>query len=103
MEDANSFRELISTMPLFFKIVGGLLFVVVVGGFLYVIIKGLFIWFSNNNAEVVRKIGKIVDKRTEVWGGSGDSSANTDHYITLEFDDTNRVELYVKPINLDYL
>ncbi|MNN95776.1 hypothetical protein D3C81_2146400 [compost metagenome] len=61
-----------------------------------VIIRGIKTWTSNNNAEVISRRCKIVDKRTEVWGGSGDSSASTNYYITFEFEDNTRKELYVK-------
>jgi len=39
---------------------------------------------------------KIVDKRTEVWGGSGESSVSTNYFITFEFEDNTRKELQVK-------
>ncbi|NLE37166.1 MAG: DUF2500 domain-containing protein [Pirellulaceae bacterium] len=34
----------------------------------------------------------IVAKRTEVSGGSGDSSASTSYYLTAEFEDGRRAE-----------
>ncbi|WP_136604849.1 DUF2500 domain-containing protein [Paenibacillus dokdonensis] len=92
----NGFMGFISGVPLFFKLFGGLIFTFVVVTFLVVIIKGLKTWTSNNNSEVVRRRCKVVDKRTEVWGGSGESSASTNYYITFEFEDNSRKELYVK-------
>ncbi|CAM2905262.1 DUF2500 domain-containing protein [Paenibacillus sediminis] len=91
----NGFLDFLSEIPLFFKIFGGLVFTLVVGGFLFVIIRGLKIWLSNNASEIITQKCKVVDKRTEVWGGSGDSSANTNYYITFEFEDHTRKELYV--------
>lgn len=37
----------------------------------------------------------VVAKRTEVSGGSGDSSATTRYYVTFEFDNGERTELIV--------
>lgn len=90
--EPNGFLAFFNDMPLFFKVV----FTIVIGGIAYVIIRGLFTWFSNNASEVTQKRCKVVDKRTEVWGGSGDSSSNTNYYITFEFEDGSRKELYVR-------
>jgi hypothetical protein len=90
--EPNSFLSFFHELPLVFKFFGGL----VIGGFAYVIIKGLATWISNNASEVTQKRCKVVDKRTEVWGGSGDSSANTNYYITFELEDSSRIELHVK-------
>ncbi|WP_029192877.1 DUF2500 domain-containing protein [Paenibacillus harenae] len=86
----------LSEVPLFFILFGGAIVTLVVGTFLFVIIKGLSSWASNNAAELVTRSCKVVDKRTEVWGGSGDSSANTNYYITFEFEDRSRKELPVQ-------
>ncbi|RUS45436.1 DUF2500 domain-containing protein [Cohnella sp. AR92] len=94
---SNGFFDLLDDIPVFFKIFGGLVFALVFGGFLYIIIRGLTMWISNNAAELARRTCKVIDKRTEVWGGSGDSSANTNYYITFEFEDRTRIELYVRP------
>ncbi|WP_435920945.1 DUF2500 domain-containing protein [Paenibacillus sp. DYY-L-2] len=94
---AGGFTDFWNEVPLFFKIFAGFLIVVVVGGFLYVIIKGISIGIANNRAALLTKRCKIVDKRTEVWGGSGESSANTSYFITFEFEDRSRIELQVKP------
>jgi hypothetical protein len=91
--EPNHFNDFFSQMPLLFKIFGGIVFTLVVGAFLFVIIRGLKIWFSNNAAKLVSQICKVVDKRTEVWGGSGESSANTNYYITFQFEDNTRKEL----------
>ncbi|NBC70153.1 DUF2500 family protein [Paenibacillus sacheonensis] len=83
-------------MPLLFKLFGGLIFAIVIGGFLYVIIRGLWMWTSNNAADLVTKAVTVVDKRTEVWGGSGDSSTSTNYYVTFEMHDRSRLELQVR-------
>ncbi|WP_339315901.1 DUF2500 domain-containing protein [Paenibacillus sp. FSL R10-2734] len=96
MSDFHQSNSFFNEIPLFFKIFGGLLITIVFGTFAYVIIKGVSTWGANNAAEVTRKRCKVTDKRTEVWGGSGDSSANTNYYITFEFEDQTRIELHIK-------
>jgi hypothetical protein len=90
------FFGFIKEMPLFIKLFGGFVFIMVIGGFLYVIVRGLRIWTSNNASEIVTTAVTVVDKRTEVWGGSGDSSASTNYYVTFEMDDQSRIELPVR-------
>jgi len=93
----DSFSGFVNGAPPMFKLFGGLIFLIVIGGFLFVIIKGLSTWTSNNSAERIYTPCKVVDKRTEVWGGSGDSRASTNYYVTFEFNDSTRKEFYVKP------
>lgn len=94
-ESSNGFWDFVKEVPLAFSIFFVLLALLVVSGFLYVIIRGLKMWVSNNNSEILKKRCTIVDKRTEVWGGSGESSANTNYYITFELDDRSRIELQI--------
>ncbi|MNP00831.1 hypothetical protein D3C76_926280 [compost metagenome] len=94
--EPNGFFDLLREIPLFFVLFGGIIFVLVVGSFAFVIIKGLKSWVSNNATELTTVRCKVVDKRTEVWGGSGDSSANTNYYITFEFEDNTRQEWSVR-------
>lgn len=96
MIEPNGFSGFTSEMPLYFKLFGGLAFVLIVGSCLFVIMKGLSTWTSNQHAEVLRKKCRVVDKRTEVWGGAGDSSASTNYFITFEFEDHTRKELQVR-------
>jgi hypothetical protein len=83
-------------MPTTFKVFMGFIIIAISGTFIYVITKGVSTWTSNNAAQLVQANCKVVDKRTEVWGGSGDSSASTNYYITFEFEDGSRVELPVR-------
>jgi hypothetical protein len=94
--DDPGFLGFIKDIPLFFKLFGGFVLAIVVGGFLYVIVRGLRSWIGNNTSEVVTRAITVVDKRTEVWGGSGDSSATTNYYITFQMDDQSRIELQVR-------
>jgi hypothetical protein len=95
--EPSSFLGFLNEIPLFFKIFGGLVFTLVVGTFLFVIIRGLKLWLSNNAAELVSQRCSVVDKRTEVWGGAGESSTNTNYYITFQFVDNTRKELPISP------
>ncbi|MGO4547368.1 DUF2500 domain-containing protein [Paenibacillus sp. 2TAB23] len=95
-DESPGFFGFLKEMPLFFKLFGGFVFALVAGTFLYVIVRGMRTWMGNNASEVVTRSAKVVDKRTDVWGGSGDSSANTDYYITFEMDDQSRIELPVR-------
>lgn len=99
----SGFGDFLNEMPTFFKIFGGILLVIVIGVFAYIIINGLRIWTVNNNSEVLERKSKIVDKRTEVSGGAGDSSASTNYYTTFEFEDGSRKELYVNSKNFSLM
>ncbi|MNO55694.1 hypothetical protein D3C76_461880 [compost metagenome] len=92
----GGFFDFINEVPLFFIILGVLLILFVLGVLIYITIKSLYIWMSNNAAEIVKKSCKVVNKRTEVWGNIDDSSANTNYYITFEFEDNSRIEFLVK-------
>jgi len=59
------------------------------------VIRGLSTWSANNAAPQMTAAAVIVSKRTEVWGGSGDTSASTNYYATFELADRSRVELGV--------
>ncbi|ANE48845.1 hypothetical protein SY83_10315 [Paenibacillus swuensis] len=83
-------------LPLFFKLFMGTVFILVVGGFLHVIVRGLWVWSKNNASDLVTTVATVRDKRIHVWGGSGESSANTEHYVTFEMDDQSRIELPVR-------
>jgi len=83
-------------MPSSFQFFFGIMFVLVIGVFGYIIFKGLHTWVRNNQSEVLSRPCRVVTKRTKVWGGAGDSSANTSYYITFEFEDLSRLELPVR-------
>jgi hypothetical protein len=83
-------------MPSSFQFFFGIMFVLVIGVFGYIIFNGLHTWVRNNQSEVLSRPCRVVTKRTKVWGGVGDSSANTSYYITFEFEDLSRLELPVR-------
>lgn len=77
---------------------------VLIGGFiLFVIIKGFITWSANNASPIQNLTCKVVAKRMQVSGGSGDSSANTSYYATFEFEDRQRLELRVGRDQFGYI
>lgn len=86
------FGSFFQEMPLFFK-----LFALFILGFIaFIIIKSVRVWMTNNASPIVNARVIAVTKRTEVWGGSGDSRAHTSYFITFQFEDGSRLELQVK-------
>ncbi|WP_248927800.1 DUF2500 domain-containing protein [Paenibacillus hamazuiensis] len=72
------------------------IFAVIVITIVYQILKNAGTWISNNASEVVTVPARIVAKRTDVWGGSGNTSASTSYYATFEFANKERLELQLK-------
>ncbi|MCG3089758.1 DUF2500 domain-containing protein [Sporosarcina sp. MB25] len=71
----------------------GAVFIIVIGMFIFTMIKGIGTWASNNNSPKLSVPAQIVAKRTETWGGSGDSSAQTSYYVTFQVESGDRMEL----------
>ncbi|MCP1134299.1 DUF2500 domain-containing protein [Paenibacillus polysaccharolyticus] len=90
----SGFSEL-GAMGTIVPILIGIVFLVVACGIVYAIFSGVRTWSSNNAAAVLTLHSRVVTKRTEVSGGSGDSSATTSYYATFEFDNGERLELNV--------
>lgn len=95
-DQRSLFESFIHDMPLLFKIFA-LLFIAF---FVFIIIKMLRIWLSNNASPLISASCTAVTKRSEVWGGSGDTSASTSYYVTFQFDDGSRLEFQV--MNRDF-
>jgi hypothetical protein len=57
------------------------------------ILNGIRQWAKNNNEPELTVPAKIVTKRSDTWGGSGNSSAHTSYYITFEVQSGDRLEL----------
>ncbi|WP_246187977.1 DUF2500 domain-containing protein [Paenibacillus tengchongensis] len=72
---------------------GTLIILAVIGIFAYGIIKGLTQWSRNNASPLVTVNCVVVGRRTEVWGGRGETSAKTSYYITFETGEGERLEL----------
>lgn len=88
--------NLLSVMPTPFLVVGGIVVVVVVAVFAIVIVKGVGAWSRNNASPVVTTMARIVTKRSEAYGGSGESSARTAYFATFETTAGERCELPVQ-------
>lgn len=82
-------------MNAFASIFIGGIFLIIAGVIVFVIISGVRTWSSNNAASLLTLHSTVVAKRTEVSGGSGNSSATTRYYVTFEFDNGERTELIV--------
>lgn len=91
-DQRSFFGSFIHEMPLFFKLFALLILCFIA----FVIIKSVSIWMSNNASPLIKESCTAVTKRTEVWGGSGDSRANTSYFVTFQFDSGSRLELQVK-------
>ncbi|WP_211745740.1 DUF2500 domain-containing protein [Paenibacillus sp. Marseille-Q4541] len=92
----SGFGGFFSGGPPLFNFLFTIIPLIIVGTILFVIIKGLTTYFRNNAAERLTEQARILTKRTNVSGGSGDSSAFTTYYITFEFEDGHRSEFQVK-------
>jgi hypothetical protein len=71
-------------------------FILVVGFIIFVIIKSIGQWNSNNQSPKLTVPAKVVTKRTDTSGGSGDSSASTWYYATFEVESGDRLELAIR-------
>lgn len=71
---------------------------VVFGFFLFSKLKKRMSSFEDDPVQTLPVI--VIDKRTHVWGGSGDSSAKTHYYVTCETEDGQRNEYQVWDGNL---
>ncbi|MNM86227.1 hypothetical protein D3C76_62250 [compost metagenome] len=91
----GGFFDFIREVPLFVKVIAAVLLIFVVGSLLFVVIKGLYVWLSNNAAEVLQRSCRIIDKRIDMWGSGNHSNLSSNYYITFEFEDSSRIELYV--------
>lgn len=72
-----------------------IIFVIVIGAIIYAIVSGISTWNKNNNSPILEVESKVVTKRMEISGGSGDSSAHTSYYVTFEVVSGDRLELMV--------
>ena len=72
---------------------GGIVAAIIVAVFATVIFRGVRQWRSNNASPVVTATARVVTKRGEVYGGTGDSSAQTAYFATFEMPTGERREL----------
>lgn len=72
-----------------------LIFVIVISVFIFIIGKSISQGIKNNNSPRLTVAAQVSSKRTEVSGGSGDSSSSTWYYATFEVESGDRMELAV--------
>ncbi|GAB0170405.1 DUF2500 domain-containing protein [Lysinibacillus sp. CTST325] len=70
-----------------------IMFFIVFGIIAFTIIKGVLQWSKNNNEPLLTVPAKVVTKRSNTSGGSGNSSAYTSYYVTFEVQSGDRLEL----------
>ncbi|MBP1082861.1 DUF2500 domain-containing protein [Bacillus capparidis] len=68
----------------------------VFGIIIFTAVKGISTWNHNNQQPKLTVRAKVTGKRTEVHGGSGDSSSRSYNYATFEVESGDRMELQVK-------
>ncbi|MCL1697077.1 MULTISPECIES: DUF2500 domain-containing protein [unclassified Lysinibacillus] len=80
-----------------------IMFFIVFGIIAFTIIKGIFQWSKNNNEPLLTVPAKVVTKRSNTSGGSGNSSAHTSYYVTFEVQSGDRLELKMNGHNYGQL
>ncbi|MBG9454460.1 hypothetical protein ABE61_10425 [Lysinibacillus sphaericus] len=70
-----------------------MMFFIVFGVIAFSIIKSTLQWSKNNNEPLLTVPAKVVTKRSNTRGGSGNSSAHTSYYVTFEVQSGDRLEL----------
>jgi len=84
---------LLSDIPIGMLAFGGIVVAIVVAVFATVIVKGVGQWSRNNASPVVTTMARVVTKRGEVHGGTGESRAQTAYFATFEMPTGERCEL----------
>ncbi|NQX63396.1 DUF2500 domain-containing protein [Paenibacillus qinlingensis] len=77
--------------------------ILAVGIFLSLIIKSLSVWTSNNNAPIQDRFCKVVAKRIQLSGNSSNLNSNTSYFVTFEFEDRSRMELWIGRQQFGYM
>jgi hypothetical protein len=72
--------NLLSGMPTPLLVVGGIVVVVVLAVFATVIVKGVSRWSRNNRSPVVTTMARLVTKRSQAYGGSGESGVSPSQF-----------------------
>jgi len=84
---------LLGDVPIGMLVFGGFVVAIVVAVFATVIVKGVGQWSRNNASPVVTTMARVVTKRGEVHGGTGESRAQTAYFATFEMPTGERCEL----------
>ena len=86
--DSSFSNSFLGGMPPLFLI----FFVIIIGVILFTVIKGITEWSKNNNSPELTVAAHVKTKRTKTSGGSGDTMASTDYYVTFEYESGDRQE-----------
>jgi hypothetical protein len=84
---------LLGALPIAMLVFGGIVVAIVVSVFAIVIVRGLSQWRRNNASPIVTTMARVVTKRGEVHGGTGESRAQTAYFSTFETPAGDRFEL----------
>lgn len=77
----------------FVSIFISIIFLIVIGGIVFTVFNSILQWSKNNNSPVLTVPAKVVTKRFNTSGGSGNTSAQTSYYVTFEVQSGDRLEL----------
>ncbi|MRX74183.1 DUF2500 family protein [Bacillus lacus] len=77
--------------PIFIIIV----FVIIAGVIIYTAIRNFTQWTHNNASPIVTVSARVIGKRTEISGGTGDTRSYSVYFITFEIQEQERIELQV--------
>lgn len=77
----------------FVSIFISIIFLIVIGGIVFTVFNGILQWSKNNNSPILTVPAKVVTKRSNTRGGSGNTSAHTSYYVTFEVQSGDRLEL----------
>ncbi|QGG53389.1 DUF2500 domain-containing protein [Lysinibacillus pakistanensis] len=77
----------------FVSIFISIIFLIVIGGIVFTVFNSILQWSKNNNSPVLTVPAKVVTKRSNTSGGSGNTSAQTSYYVTFEVQSGDRIEL----------
>jgi len=77
----------------FVSIFISIIFLIVIGGIVFTVFNSILQWSKSNNSPVLTVPAKVVTKRSNTSGGSGNTSAQTSYYVTFEVQSGDRIEL----------
>lgn len=87
----------------FVSIFISIIFLIVIGGIVFTVFNSILQWSKNNNSPVLTVPAKVVTKRSNTSGGSGNTSAQTSYYVTFEVQSGDRLELKMNGRNFGLL
>lgn len=95
----SGFDAVFSIFPYLF----GVVFILVFAVILTVVVRSLRQSAHDRKQPRIPVPARVAGRRTQVWGGSGDSAAHTTQYATFEFANGERLEFSVPASEAGYL